>query len=47
MWPLLDAAACGAEQEFQTTELGAVTCRDCRRIVVQAEIEGRRLGEAS
>lgn len=40
MWPLQDAAACGAEQEFQTTELDLVTCPDCRRIVVTAEILG-------
>lgn len=37
----IDEAACGAEQEFQTTELDLVTCGDCRRIVVQAEIQGR------
>lgn len=38
--PSLDETACGAEQEFQTTELDLVTCADCRRIVLQAEILG-------
>lgn len=40
MWPLLDGVVCGAEEEFQTTELDLVTCSDCRRIVVTAEIRG-------
>lgn len=45
LWPFADEAACGAEEEFQTTELALVTCRDCVRIVVQAEIEARPFGE--
>lgn len=41
MWPLQDAAICGAEQEFQTTELDLVTCQDCRRLVVMRELVRR------
>lgn len=36
----IDGSACGAEQEFQTTELDLVTCGDCRRIKVSMEILG-------
>lgn len=39
-WPVA-GALCGAEQEFQTTELDLVTCSDCRRIVVERELLGR------
>lgn len=39
-WRFYGAVACGAEEEFQTTELDLVTCRDCRRIVHVAEILG-------
>lgn len=45
LYPFGDGAACGAEQEFQTTELQLVTCRDCVRIVIQHEIEGQQIGK--
>ena len=44
LYPFAAGAACGAEQEFTTTELQLVTCSDCRRIVVQNEIEGSPIG---
>lgn len=39
VWPLLDAALCGAPG-FRTTELDLVTCDVCRSTLVRRELLG-------